>query len=978
MQTLQHGTPTERAGSALKAGPSALPYKTPRTHPGDDPNDASYAAKRLRTSTEQPDNAETVAENISEKLCGGVASRVAAAACADLTCLELKKTSEPRSDGPGSDGPGLDVSRSDSVKSETSGDASELTRSYLSQSPDLKDSDTSILQTSDLHTSDLQTSDLQTCHLQTSDHETVQPTDKTVDDPWAVLTHVDGLALHLAPGTATGYRGVYISNANKGNGEVRTFGARVQRGGSCTRLGHFRTAVEAATCFAKYELELKRYKPKVKSGGGGMGQASDHKTAAPTADTPVTTHVDGLELHLAPGTATGYRGVYISTYNKESRTFGARVQRRGSCVRLGHFTTALEAATSYATYLDAELKRTKVKRGGAGMGARGGSVRPPFSTTVAVKTSVAERSLGLDLHLAPGSITGYKGVYIKSKGIYGARVARKSESVRLGSFSSPVTAAVAYARYVLALDEGNPLALPPQSVWGHACCVSLGLARPVVPAGGAVPSGGALPAGGAVSAGGAITGGGGLFVSAEGIVRVHLDVKPRLWFTDSAGEGGGAGANDGERCDSAEIDEDGRRAASYNMRKRDEASALALVPPPLAAGATKRQRRRTGRGREAPEEASVWAQCELCSKWRRLRGLTDEDALPELFYCALNPDRRRNSCAVKEEDLDSEEENAPAHVSTFMQLREWRKASVKIGDDRQAVLPPVHVPSIRAPTQMAPTAPLTSNWTQAGGSSPTRGNTLPEGGSTRPTGSGADVATLTQAPPLPASSLPASSPCSSPRCGCGEPAVWARERWWCARELSAGGCGFESRPPPLAMTPLCPCGSRALWHSGRWWCAHAQGGAGLCKFEMRPDPTEPNEGVHLSLWTPGEQALTVASAVTIPGHGPRSAAWASVCDAMGGRARRVARVGKRRHVERGGKCRRIVRGLGNPFDAEVARATAALLSVAARLGGGGGEIRGGLFEQLRPAGALPGLGAIVRPLTAALFEWDEVDARYEW
>ena len=41
-----------------------------------------------------------------------------------------------------------------------------------------------------------------------------------------------------------------------------------------------------------------------------------------------------------------------------------------------------------------------------------------------------------------------------------------------------------------------------------------------------------------------------------------------------------------------------------------------------------------------------WVQCDRCDKWRRLpNGAEFEaDALPELWFCDLNPNKRRSSC----------------------------------------------------------------------------------------------------------------------------------------------------------------------------------------------------------------------------------------------------------------------------------------------------------------------------------------------
>ena len=62
-------------------------------------------------------------------------------------------------------------------------------------------------------------------------------------------------------------------------------------------------------------------------------------------------------------------------------------------------------------------------------------------------------------------------------------------------------------------------------------------------------------------------------------------------------------------------------------------------------------------------EADTWAQCERCEKWRRLPP-SSSSALPEHWFCELNPDRAFASCEVAEEpwlDDDDDQQAAPPH-----------------------------------------------------------------------------------------------------------------------------------------------------------------------------------------------------------------------------------------------------------------------------------------------------------------------------
>ena len=89
-------------------------------------------------------------------------------------------------------------------------------------------------------------------------------------------------------------------------------------------------------------------------------------------------------------------------------------------------------------------------------------------------------------------------------------------------------------------------------------------------------------------------------------------------------------------------------------------------------------------------------------------------------------------------------------------------------------------------------------------------------------------------------------PAAPPLCLCGHNAVWARERWWCARRGPGRSCIYEAAPPPprLPMTPPCACGLPAVWLRDHWWCAKGRAaGCGLaqpCRSQYshsaNPDP----------------------------------------------------------------------------------------------------------------------------------------------
>ena len=140
----------------------------------------------------------------------------------------------------------------------------------------------------------------------------------------------------------------------------------------------------------------------------------------------------------------------------------------------------------------------------------------------------------------------------------------------------------------------------------------------------------------------------------------------------------------------------------------------------------------------------------------------------------------------KEDGVLGEAVMTPAKQAQKQQddtLLRMRSASIRVGRDHQAVIPPLTVPSVRPPP----------------------------------------------APP--------------PLCRCGEPAAWARGRWWCAAER----CAFEVAPPPgEVVTPLCQCDEPAVLVRGRrWWCAKTGsglpglGGASSGMIPGAPPPAPP-------------------------------------------------------------------------------------------------------------------------------------------
>ena len=52
----------------------------------------------------------------------------------------------------------------------------------------------------------------------------------------------------------------------------------------------------------------------------------------------------------------------------------------------------------------------------------------------------------------------------------------------------------------------------------------------------------------------------------------------------------------------------------------------------------------------------LWAQCDSCSKWRRLpESMRDSNEFDEAWTCAMHPDPARRGCEVAEEGLGEDE-----------------------------------------------------------------------------------------------------------------------------------------------------------------------------------------------------------------------------------------------------------------------------------------------------------------------------------
>ena len=69
------------------------------------------------------------------------------------------------------------------------------------------------------------------------------------------------------------------------------------------------------------------------------------------------------------------------------------------------------------------------------------------------------------------------------------------------------------------------------------------------------------------------------------------------------------------------------------------------------------KRRKSAAGATSAAADAVWVACDRCEKWRRLPDGPEyeEAALPEQWFCYMNPNTQRNTCEKPEERMERNE-----------------------------------------------------------------------------------------------------------------------------------------------------------------------------------------------------------------------------------------------------------------------------------------------------------------------------------
>jgi len=228
----------------------------------------------------------------------------------------------------------------------------------------------------------------------------------------------EGLTLLRSESGSTGYKGVRVSSRCKS----KPYHAQVWRGGKTVSLGYYQTPEEAALCYAR--------SPEARAAA-----------AAPPEPSPLTAEealkqaeTEGLTLLRSESSSTGYTGVSFNSSSK-GKPYMARVRRGGTQVHLGYYTTAEEAALSYA--------RTPEARAAAAAPP----APPPMTAEEVLQQAEAE---GLTLLRSESSNSGYTSVYLDSSKHYTkpyqARVQRGGKKVAIGYFATAEEAALHVAR----------------------------------------------------------------------------------------------------------------------------------------------------------------------------------------------------------------------------------------------------------------------------------------------------------------------------------------------------------------------------------------------------------------------------------------------------------------------------------------------------------------------------------------------------
>jgi hypothetical protein len=240
--------------------------------------------------------------------------------------------------------------------------------------------------------------------------------------------------------SGSGWYGVTLEK--KGSAS-RPYLAQIRRNGRQVKLGRFETGEEAAHAYAE-AMTPEDLEKLCTPGRHGRHASTELVPQLSTEAALAQAKAEGLTLHEAPGTKTGYRGVAVQQKSAVS-PFMAVLQRNGKSQHLGCYATKEHAALVYARAAAAQpTAHPGTISTPQGPPAEPDSVTPSMSAEDAVAKANEE---GLTLHLASkeNSATGFKGVW-KSKRSKAKPFRAEFRSRKLGRFFAAEGAALAFAR----------------------------------------------------------------------------------------------------------------------------------------------------------------------------------------------------------------------------------------------------------------------------------------------------------------------------------------------------------------------------------------------------------------------------------------------------------------------------------------------------------------------------------------------------
>jgi hypothetical protein len=238
----------------------------------------------------------------------------------------------------------------------------------------------------------------------------------------------------------------------------------------------------------------------------------------------------------------------------------------------------------------------------------------------------------------------------------------------------------------------------------------------------------------------------------------------------------------------------------------------------------------------------VWVMCDDCTKWRRLPPGSVAPAEDVIWRCTMSADIAHNSCLTAEEadhpSGSSGQQLEPSSVSRAGPLVESVSRAEPLVETFAAN--PLGNHATAAAAVAAPTAPTARQLALAVTKQPTGRSAAEQSDkpslqlSMAASNARVRVGLSFQSTLLPVSDSVKSYPSPPPSCYCGSDAVWARQRWFCERELSDGAVRSSLCRHPCRSLPAA---SVAVRRGGHPCCAAGAASASAPKTDATLNST---------------------------------------------------------------------------------------------------------------------------------------------